>query len=141
MSILTVLRPLTLLSVLVTAAVTDAAHHKVYNSLILAGTFAEGFLFWVDPMPIDPISLTYSISFILLTLILFYMGLMGGADVKLYMLTAFAYPDGNSVRIIGLSVVFGTVYGIWQYRKKRCERSMIPMAVFIFAGAGVTLLS
>ena len=112
MDIYVVLRPVILLSLLTVAAVTDVLKHKVSNQVIALGFIAESAVHLLSKSGIESEQLGYAVLFIIILFILFAMRLMGGADVKLYALCIFTYPNETGLRIICLSVIIGALYAV-----------------------------
>lgn len=153
MDMFQMLRPIVLLSLLTIAAVTDIKQHRVSNLIIVTGLLSEGLVHILAQPSIDGQDLRMSLMFIMVLFILFVLHLIGGADVKLYVLCVFTYPNGTGLRIIYLSIVSAAVYslyimlrympaadkveGLGGYIAKldSSDKTMVPMAVFICAGA------
>ncbi len=112
MDISLVLRPFILLSLLAVAAVTDLLRHRVSNYIIAIGFIVEAIvhLFFSPVISREPFGL--AVLFILVLFILFSMRLVGGADVKLYILCIFTYPNETGLRIICLSMIIAAVYSL-----------------------------
>ncbi len=157
MSIYTVLRHIVLLSLLTVAAVTDLTSHKVNNPVTAAGFAAEGAIHLISPPKIQEAELTLGLMFILIIFMLFVFHLIGGADVKLYSLCVFTYPDSTGLRIIAVSIVLAAVYSVFLiFRENQVSshcvsagsteklglhsRAAVPMAAFICAGAAPVIL-
>lgn len=112
MDISLVLRPFILLSLLAVAAVTDLIKHRVSNHVLAIGFIIEAGIHMLSKPVISREPLGLAMLFILVLFILFSMHLIGGADVKLYILCVFTYPNEVSLRIISLSVLVGAVYAV-----------------------------
>ena len=110
------------------------------------------------------------LAYLALLVLLHTRRMIGGADIKLYLLTTFAWPDEMGLRIICCSLAAAAVFsawkllrgGLWKQRLKvmraYMERvraggdrayfdperdgteAMIPMAVFILLGTGIAAL-
>lgn len=113
MDISLVLRPFILLSLLAVAAVTDLLKHRVSNNILAIGFIVEAAVHMLSKPVISREALGLSVLFIIVLFILFSVHLIGGADVKLYILCTFTYPNEISLRIICLSVVAGAVYALF----------------------------
>ncbi len=107
-----ILRPVILLSLLTVAAVTDVLKHKVSNHIIAMGFIAESAVHILSKPVLDCGQLGYAVLFIIILFMLFALHLMGGADVKLYALCVFTYPNETGLRIICLSVIIGALYAL-----------------------------
>lgn len=112
MELSAVLRSFVLLGILATAAVTDAAENKVYNVLTGAGAICELVVYAAFPYAAEPEALIYECSFLAVLMMFFCMRKIGGADVKLYLLTVFAYPNSSGLDIIVYSVLAAGSYGV-----------------------------
>ena len=145
MDICIVLRPFILLSLLTVAAITDIFKHRVSNHIIAAGFVAEFLVHMLSKPVVEPDELGVSILFILICFALFVLRLLGGADVKLYALCVFTYPDETGFRIICLSLIIGACYALLVKFKTvyTCDRGyislfhsadVIPMSAAILAG-------
>lgn len=146
MIILVFLRRIVLLFVYAAAAITDASHHKVYNSLIIFGAAAIAVIHYFSPPHIDAVELVYIAAFILLLLLFYSRRMLGAADVKLYMLLAFACPDSTGVLIIAVSVIIGAgcalcllVSGMLGFVITEGRQLKLPMGIFIFSSAALVL--
>lgn len=153
MDIFQTLRPTVLLGLLTIAAVTDIKQHRVSNIIIATGLIAEGLVHVLSHPVIAGQDLSISLLFIMVLFILFVLRLIGGADVKLYALCIFTYPNETGFRIICLSIISAAVYslyimlkpvpaaqqpdglGVYADKSGRPDKAIVPMAVFIFAGA------
>lgn len=112
MDISLVLRPFILLSLLAVAAVTDLLRHRVNNLLLALGFTVEAAVHLLFRPVISRESVGLAVLFILVLFILFTLRLMGGADVKLYALCVFTYPNETGLRIICLSMLIAAVYSL-----------------------------
>lgn len=119
MFLIYLLRPMLLLGTLAIAAVTDVLKHKISNLLVFTCFAAETAIYVLAALVSEPVTfiaaqpLAYSCCFILLLFILFIFGMTGGADVKLYALCIFTYPDELGLRLIVVSVLLGAAYSLF----------------------------
>lgn len=139
-----ILRPLVLLCILAAAAVTDALENKVYNILTGVGMICELLIFAVFPYAAEAEALMYECAFIAVLIVFFCLRKLGGADVKLYMLTVLAYPDSYGLDIIVYSVLAAGIYALCMNMMSSCRQRQpghgIAMGVFIFLGAVTRLI-
>ena len=140
-----ILRPLVLLGVLASAAVTDAARKKVYNILTGAGAVCIASVYALFPYAAEPEALMYECAFIAVLMVFYSRKMIGGADVKLYLLTIFAYPDSVGLDIIACSVAAAGIYALCIIAKSivRGEKAAgkeIALGASIFTGAAIRLL-
>ena len=112
MDISLVLRPFILLSLLAVAAVTDLLRHRVSNLLLAIGFMVEAAVHLLVTPEISREPLGLAVLFILVLFILFTLRLIGGADVKLYALCIFTYPNETGLRIICLSMLVAAAYSL-----------------------------
>ena len=159
--VLEYLRLFVLLSVLAAAAVTDLLSRRVSNGLILTGTVLEGLILVLLRPAADPYACFYLLLFLGAAACLYRGRLLGGADVKLYLLTALSYPDERGLRAVVASVLAGAavlpLLFVLMERSRREERACrlrgafpgagagqlqltIPMGLLIFAGAASLLV-
>ena len=134
------LRPLILLSVLAAAAATDTARRKVYNILILAGFAGEAVMYLYEPPAVESKALVYLALFIAMLIAFFCLKMLGAADVKLYMLIAFAYPNAAGLKCAAISIVLSAAFICTASILRHQMPKSIPMGIFIFAGTLLTLL-
>ena len=102
MEALMILRPVILISLLTVAAVTDILRHRVSNCIIAAGFILEATVHLVSGAAVDNEALSLSVLFVIFVFMLFVLRLIGGADVKLYALCVFTYPNETGLKIISL---------------------------------------
>ncbi len=164
------LRTFIVMSTLATASVTDIMHHKVYNRLLLTAAVCISMLHVLyRPVP-QAVPLGFCCAFLAVLVLLHTRRMIGGADIKLYLLTTFAWPDERGLRIICCSLAAAAVFsawkllrgGLWKRRLKAMRaymeriraggdrayfdperdgtEAMIPMAVFILLGTGIAAL-
>lgn len=149
------LRPIVLLGLLTIAAVTDIKQHRVSNIIIITGLLTEGLVHILAHPVIASQDLCISLIFIMALFVLFVLHLIGGADVKLYALCVFTYPNETGFRIICLSIISAAIYslyimlkavpaarqfeglGVYADKLDSPDKTTVPMAVFICVGAMV----
>ena len=113
MEALMILRPVILISLLTVAAVTDILRHRVSNCIIAAGFILEATVHLVSGAAVDNEALSLSVLFVIFVFMLFVLRLIGGADVKLYALCVFTYPNETGLKIISLSVFIAAFYAVY----------------------------
>ena len=152
MNICLYFRTLVLLCVLAVAAVTDTVSHKICNRLTATGFLFILLSYLVGRPEADPVAVGYGLMFIFTLILFFVLRMLGGADVKLYMLILFAFPNRQGLNVMILSVLLCAVWPFLQAAGGIAAggrisgaliyaRQPIPMGLFIFAASCLTLLA
>lgn len=102
-----------MLGFLAVAAVTDILTHRISNLLLFTCFVMELAVHITVHPQVEPEPLGLSCCFVALLFVLFVLGMLGGADVKIYALCVFTYPDSRGLRLITVSVLLSAVYSAY----------------------------
>lgn len=122
---------LTLLPVLFLAALLDVRSGTIPNELVILGAALAHLTHLLEGRACLPSAL--AVALILLLLLLRHFHLIGGADIKLFLLILFLLPESGALFLIFLSFLMNAVFGLALLFLNRTHR--IPMAPGIFAAA------
>ena len=128
-------------------AVVDIRTFTISNGINIAIALAAPLYWWaagVDFWPDGGIRVGVAVIVFLLFAIAFYVGAMGGGDVKLAGALALWFPPGDTLKLIVLTSIAGgvltlIVLGVHNARKKE-DRPEVPYGVAIAFG-GMWLLA
>ena len=128
------------------AATTDFRHRIISNRLNLAIALLAPLAWWSAGLPLWPgvfVQLALATAVFAVFAILFFLGGMGGGDVKLATALALWFAPGDMLRLILLMSIVGApiTLAAWadHRRSGQAGRVKVPYGIAIAIGAGAIL--